>query len=152
MKRLEILVVVADSEGGRFFRVEAGSALVPVLGGEIAGDVQPSREINADRPGRSFDRSGSGRHAMEPRTDPKRFAKAGLAHEIAQLLDAERKKNAFDALVVVAPPQFLGDLRSTMPKPVRDLIVAEVNKDLSKLAPHQLSEQLGDVLKIRPPL
>ena len=89
---------------------------------------------------------------MEPHSNPKRVARSGLAHEITLVLDAEREKGAYDRLIVVAPPQFLGDLRAAMPKAVKELITAEVNKDLSKLSPHQLSAQLSDVLTVRPPL
>jgi protein required for attachment to host cells len=145
-------VLVSDAARGRIFELSQDRDLVPAYKRELIGETQPSRDIASDRPGRTFDRSGGGRHAKEPHTDPKRHAKAELAHEIGRVLDSERKKGAYDRLIIVAPPQFLGDLRAAMSKPVQELIVAEVNKDLSKLAPHQLKEQLGDVLAIRPPL
>ncbi len=143
-------VLVSDAARGRFFKLSEKRELVPAYKHELISELLPSREIASDRPGRTFDRgSGGGRHAKEPHTDPKRHAKAELAHEIGHILDDERKKQTFDRLVVVAPPQFLGDLRAAMSKPVQDLIVAEVNKDLSKLAPHQLAIQLKDVITAR---
>ncbi len=143
---------MADAAHVRFFRLDNGNKLISAADGELVDGIQPKREIANDRPGRTFDRSGCGRHAMEPHSNPKRVARSGLAHEIALVLDAEREKGAYDRLIVVAPPQFLGDLRAAMPKAVKELIAAEVNKDLSKLSPHQLSAQLSDVLKVRPPL
>lgn len=145
-------VLVSDAAGGRFFEVSEERKLVPTYKHEIPGDTRQSREIGTDQPGRSHDSMGQGRHSMEPPTDPKRHAKAELAHELAEALDTQRKKHKFDRLVVVAPPQFLGDLRAAMPKPLQDTIAAEVNKDLSHLKPHQLEEQLGDLLKVRRPL
>jgi len=145
-------VLVSDASGGRFFELSDDGKLVPTYKQEIAGDVRQSREIGTDQPGRSHDRMGQGRHSMEAPTDPKRHAKAELAHELGLALDDQRKKHKFDRLIVVAPPQFLGDLRTAMTKPLQDLVVAEVNKDLSGSAPHQLETQLADVLRKRPPL
>lgn len=145
-------VLVSDAAGGRFFEVSDERKLVPTYRHEITQTVQRSSEIGTDQPGRSFDSHGQGRHSMEPPTDPKRHAKAELAHELVQALDQQRKKHKFDRLVVVAPPQFLGDLRAAMSKPLNDMIAAEVNKDLSRLKPHQLEEQLHDLLVAKPPL
>lgn len=152
MRASKLWVVVADGSRGRIFKLSKERELVPAYNRELIGTSLPNREIASDRPGRTFDRDGGGRHAKEPHTDAKRHAKSKLAHEIGRVLDDERKKHTFDRLVVVAPPQFLGDLRTEMPKPLQDLIVAEVNKDLSKLAPHQLSIQLKDVITVRPAL
>jgi protein required for attachment to host cells len=145
-------VLVSDAAGGRFFEVSDEQKLVPTYKREIASEVLASREIDSDKPGRAFDSGGQGRHSMEPPTDPKRHAKAEMAHTLCEALDGQRKKNAFDRLIVVAPPQFLGDLRDAMPKPLQELVVAEVTKDLSHLKPHQLEAQLADVLKVKPPL
>lgn len=139
-------VLVSDAARGRFFKLSEERKLISAYNHDLIGETQPDRDIASDRPGRTFDRGGDGRHAKEPHTDPKRHAKAELAQEIGRVLDDERKKHAFDRLILVAPPQFLGDLRTAMSKSVQDLVVAEVNKDLSKLAPHQLETQLSDVL------
>ncbi|NKB58477.1 MAG: hypothetical protein GKS00_19285 [Alphaproteobacteria bacterium] len=152
MRKPKVWVVVADGARGRFFQLSEGHELVSVYAHELVGEALASRDLASDRPGRTFERGGDGRHAMEPHSDPKRYAKTVLAREIGRLLEAERKKRSFDHLVVVAPPQFLGDLRGAMSKPLQELIATEINKDLSKLAPHQLKIQLGDVLFIRPPL
>jgi protein required for attachment to host cells len=140
-------IVVADASTARIF-VLAGPrqriSLEPVR--ELSADIRPSREIASDRPGRTFDRGGQGRHAEEPPTDPKRHAKASFAREIAQTLDDERRKNSFAGLTVVAPPQFLGDLRGVMSGELRALVETEINKDLTKLSVHELTPQLQDLL------
>jgi len=140
-------IVVADASAARIF-VLAGPrqriSLEPVR--ELAADIKPSREIGSDRPGRTFDRGGPGRHAEEPPTDPKRHAKASFAREVAQTLDDERRRNSFAGLTVVAPPQFLGDLRGAMSGELRALVEAEINKDLTKLPLHELTPQLQDLL------
>jgi len=146
MRRKNTWVVVADAARARFFRLTDERHLVPAYDREIVGATLQSREIGSDRPGRVFDSHGAGRHATEPPTDPKRHAKFELAHEVSGILDAERKKHAFEQVLIVAPPQFLGDLRATLSDPVKQFVIAEINKDLSKLSAAELETQLADVL------
>jgi protein required for attachment to host cells len=152
MRKQTTWILVADGAGGRFFKLSDERALIPAYTHELIGGMMSSRDVAGDRPGRTFDSGGDGRHAKEPHTDPKRHAKAELAHQIGQILEGERKKRSFDRLILVAPPQFLGDLRASMSKPLQGLVAAEVNKDLSKLSPHQLGTQLDDVLATGPRL
>jgi protein required for attachment to host cells len=146
MKRNDTWVLVADASRARLFRIGDDHHLEPAYAHDIVGSDLQSREMGSDRPGRMYDRKGGGRHAAEPPTDLKRHAKFELAHEVAAILDAERKKNAFEQLVVVAPPQFLGDLRASMPDHVQHLIVREINKDLSALSARDLEAQLAGLL------
>jgi protein required for attachment to host cells len=111
---------------------------------EMTAALPPSREIDADRPGRSFDSGGEGRHALEPSSDPHENAKESFAHDLVQTLDEGRRKEAFDELVVVAPPAFLGDLRSKMPKQLQAHVRDELDKDYSKLPEPELRERLRE--------
>jgi len=140
-------VLIADGSRARLFVREPDSSLSPALDQELIGTNLPSREIASDRPGRTFDSGGQGRHAKEPPTDPARHAQSEFAREIANLLDDKRKTHAFDRIVVVAPPRFLGELRSMMPQQLQDLVTAEVAKDLTKSPTHVLKDQLTDLLQ-----
>lgn len=140
-------VLVADGARARLLtRAAKTEPFVPALDHEFIGSNIPSREIDADRPGRSFDSAGDGRHAMEPPTDPKRKRKADFAKELAALLDAEAKRGSFDQLVVVAPPQALGDLRAEFTEAVRGRIVEEINKDLVEATVEELTARLDEAL------
>jgi protein required for attachment to host cells len=142
-----IWVLVADASRARLFRVEQPQqTLTPALGEELIGSNLPSREIASDRPGRSFDSGGQGRHAMEPPTDPARHAQEAFARDVVRLLDEKRKSGSFERLVVVAPPQFLGDLRAVMPQQLQAAVSTEIAKDLSKLPPHELAGHLRETL------
>lgn len=144
--------LVADGARARLLTLkdERGSderRLVPAFGQEFIGSNIPSREIDADRPGRSFDSAGEGRHAMEPPTDPRRKRKADFARSIATLLDAEAKRGAFAQVVIAAPPQALGDLRGELSAAVQSRVVAEINKDLVEASDAELFERLNEALK-----
>ena len=90
----------------------------------------PSRDLVSDRPGRSFDRAGQGRHAMEPPSDPHVRAKSDFLGEIVDHLDISFCKNDFARLVVVAPPKALGDLRAAFPKRLSNSVIREIPKDV----------------------
>jgi protein required for attachment to host cells len=102
--------------------------------------------LASDRQGRSFDSAGEGRHAMERPTDPKRHAKWSFAHDIADILESERKKNAFERLVVVAAPEVLGDLRSEFGAELQRMVLAEIDKDLTKVATRDLPGHLDKLM------
>lgn len=115
---------------------------------EFTGTTARSKEIASDRPGRSFDSGGQGRHAMEPPTDPQRYAKYAFARELAERLEQAANAHRFDELVLVAAPKTLGDLRELLPDSVKTKVVAEIDKDLTKVPLRELPKHLDSVLKI----
>jgi protein required for attachment to host cells len=150
MARPTMWILVADAARARVFKLEGpGMRLVPALERELISLNIPSHEIASDRPGRAFDSAGDGRHAMEPPTDPKRYEKQRFAHGVADLLDQHRRKNAFTRLVVVAPPQMLGDLRNAMTDELRKLIETEIGKDFSKLSVDLIEQHLQELTEPR---
>jgi protein required for attachment to host cells len=140
-------VLVADGTRARAFEVkDQGRALETVWSEQPVGVNLASREIASDRPGRSFDSAGEGRHAMEPPTDPARYEKERFARHVVRRLDDDRKEGSFGRLIIVAAPQFLGDLRAAMPTPLAQRVETEIDKDLSKLSSKELAEHLTDIL------
>jgi protein required for attachment to host cells len=115
---------------------------------ELTGSTAQSKEIGTDRPGRSFDSAGQGRHAMAPPTDPQRYAKFSFARELAERLEDAVHEGRFDRLVLVAAPKTLGDLRELLPAPVKARVVAEIDKDLTHVPARELRKHLGSVLKL----
>jgi protein required for attachment to host cells len=149
MNKTVTWVVVADGSRARlFFNQGPGKGLHPLPDGNISVEHPPTREINADRAGRTFDSAGEGRHAKEPSTDPHRNSKRVFAQKVANRLEQGHRQNAFDRLVLVAPPQALGDLRASLDKGVRTKVSGELNKDLTHLKDHELLAPIGSVLAV----
>lgn len=92
----------------------------------------PSGSRGDNRPSRSFDSKGAGRHAVEPHTEPVLKHAERFARRIAASLEDGRTHHRFDHLILVAPPQFLGHLRRCMPANLRDHVVREVGKDMTR--------------------
>lgn len=147
VKPIKTWIVVADGARMRVFVNDGpGHGLSELAGKARQTDPKPSRDIDADRPGRSFDRAGQGRHAMEPPSDSSRHAKKRFADEIADILENAHRDAAFDRLVLVAAPAMLGDLRTALTTKVRDVVYLELAKDLTHLDERRLAKHLSDML------
>ena len=59
---------------------------------------------------------------MAPRVDWHRFAKEQFARDVAAALEAAALKKLYEELVIVAPPQALGDLRQALGRHAKALV------------------------------
>ena len=143
MTRSITWVVIADAGRCRIFETaDRGRTLSEALDQDLVADHRASRDLDADRPGRTFDRAGGGRHAKAPRTDPHRHAQQVFAHEIAHRLQDDQSR--FDRLILVAPPSFLGDLRAALSDRLASLVSNSVARDLTKVPETRLADALVD--------
>ena len=62
------------------------------------------------------------------------------------MLGGYAARNDFDRLVLVAPAVMLGDLRRALQPQVLEKVVAEVDKDLTKIPTHDVLAHINDVL------
>ncbi len=123
-------VLVCDGSKSLFFRNE-GDAEFPnlVVESEREQPDPKGSEIGSDSPGRAFSSMGAGRSAYEE-TDLHQQAEDRFAAAAAGMLKERALRNDYDALVVVAPPRTLGELRKHYHKEVEKRLVGEVAKDL----------------------
>ena len=145
-KSVKTWVLIADGARARILQADGesdGLQLVP--GCEFGVDDPPDRDIDADKPGRTFDSVGSGRHGMEPKTSPHRHRKAEFARHLAEFLEKKRTQKAFERLLIAAAPVTLGDLRQTLSKGVKAAIGGEVAKDLTGIPDREIADHLGDL-------
>jgi protein required for attachment to host cells len=106
----------------------------------------PEQELARDRPGRSFDSFGEGRHAMAPHTSPAEVAADRFAQLLADAVETARQRGRFEHLGLVAPPQFLGRLRQALSAPAARQVVLELDKDLTRDDAESLRAHLPDRL------
>ena len=148
-------ILIADGARARVLAHDRKSrTLSPAFPHEFTGSTAQSKEIASDRQGRSFDSSGrgqpgdvgGGRHALEPRTDPQRYAEYAFARDLAHHLEDAANNHRFDQLVLVAAPKTLGDLRELLPATVKKKISAEIDKNLTNVPERDLPKHLEGVL------
>jgi protein required for attachment to host cells len=76
--------------------------------------TQHESDFVSDRPGRSFDIAGGGRHAMSPQVSGKEQEALRFSREVAAYLNNAIANNEATQLVLLAAPGFLGFLRSEL--------------------------------------
>jgi protein required for attachment to host cells len=69
-------------------------------------------------------------HATGGERHPHKQEAQLFARRIVRTLEAARRKDEFDRLVLMAGPPFLGMVRAALRKSVRATVIAEVPKDL----------------------
>ena len=140
-------IIVADAARARVF-ISEGGQLRPKNDAqfEFPAAHVPSRDLVSDRPGRTMESVGGAHHAEEPRTDPHRAAKTAFAKLLANFVEQSAKESKFDDLVVVAPPQMLGDLRDALGRHATERLVRTAAKDLTKIPASEIEAHLRPLL------
>ena len=85
---------------------------------------------------------------MENPSDPVRQREAAFAAHVVAELDRRRRERAFDRLVVIAAPRTLGDMRAAMTAALREVVTAELDKDLTNVPKDRLADHLKDVVTL----
>jgi len=125
------LVFVGDGQKALFLR-NIGDAKFPNLKTEqvFTEPDPPTHEQGTDRPGRTFASAGNRRSAMGT-TDWHELEKERFAGHVASALQRLVRAEKVKAVVIVAPPRTLAELRHAFGADVKNRIIAEVDKDLT---------------------
>jgi protein required for attachment to host cells len=142
-----LLLLAADASRAHLFR--RPERLVGL--DEVAAWVNPdarhlTSELVEGRPGRTFDSHGAGRHAIEPKSDAHERSERDFAKLLAGELARHAQADADAALVLVAPPRFLGALRAALDVPLSRRVVVEAGKDLMRLPAAELRHRLAELV------
>lgn len=141
-------ILVSDAGRSRVFeRNGARADIVERTDLQMAMDLPKSSDLMTDRLPRTHESAGVSRHAMEPASDPNRELKKQMARQVSAMLLRQVQQGAYDHLVVVAPPAFLGDLRASFDHQVSERVTREFPKDMTKVPAHDLSKRLAELLE-----
>ena len=143
-----MMIVVADSARARIFT--ADSAQSPL--NEIETMAHPEGRLHeqnmvSDMPGKVSGKGGGGDHAFQEKVEPKEQEMIEFAKRIADYLDDTRKANKLDNLLLVAAPEFLGELRAQLSNETSDKIVFELDKNIAHHSVEDIRKHLSEFLK-----
>ncbi len=127
-----------EKAGGELHRVQE----IPHPEGRLK-----NREISSDKSGRLFD-SFHSRHTVSKSPDPKEQVAREFAQHLAQILQQGRTGNRYQKLVLVAEPQFLGELRAALDSHTAALVTGSLDKDLLEIPDRDLPAHLEKLLHI----
>lgn len=123
-------IVVAEGSRARVLSARnAVQPLVEILDFEFPEGRLRDQDIHTDRPGSTREITHGGRSAMEPR-DIREQQHSAFARLIADALERARNTGDYQRLMLVAPPAFLGALRSALSSPLQKLVDKTVQKNL----------------------
>jgi len=144
-------ILVGDAARARIFAIEKEHGpwqLVEELD-HPAGRARTS-ELVSDRAGRTRPGEQGARAPGMEHMDAAERESLRFAERLGAVLQQGHDDRSFDRLVVVAPPRFLGSLRSVLRDPVARQIAASLDKDYTHhderelrrlLAPHLQAER-----------
>lgn len=141
VKKPRIWILVADGSRARIVRYDANGKHSDDL--VFEADHKQLKEIMADKPGRSFASMGAKRSAMEYHSDPVRQQTEDFAALLSERLEQGRIAGEFERIAIVAEPRMLGAIRPRIPHVLGSMVVAEIDKDLTKLPVHELYEAIA---------
>ena len=144
-------ILIAHDAGARVFENRGpGKGLKLLEEVDHPAGRERDQDFDADRPGRAFPRNvgGSRRSAMSRTESPHERAVSDFARELASKLQHARTGNLYERLVLVAPPRFLGMLRSSLDAPTSQLVVGSLDKDLAASDEKELAKHLGEVIAV----
>lgn len=149
MKAVITWILIANGAKARVLEAKGvgkGVAALP----ELVFEQEPLRpaEIMADRPGRTFESASTGRHAMAYPSEPERERERAFASMLTETLRKAHKKGAFERLVLVAPPQALGDLRAALPLDLKRALKGTLTKDLTHTPNAKIAGHLEELLAV----
>ncbi len=125
------VVLVADGEKMLFFRNRGdGTHLKLVVEEKEVQDNPSHHEQATDTAGRAANTVG-GRGGSMDEVDFHQQEEDRFAADAAAMLKVRALGNDFDALIVVAPPRTLGELRKHYHKEVERRLSGEIAKDLT---------------------
>ena len=122
------LVVVADGTGARFFRNAGDEHKISLL---AEGEFNPNHLLD-DGP--------AGKRPTE--SSPQETDEATFAKQLAQELNRRALSGDFAALVLIADPQTLGQIRPALHKEVQDRLVAEIGKTFTNASVRDIQNAL----------
>jgi protein required for attachment to host cells len=147
-KRKPDWLVVCDASRARILRVPARDeewteleCVSPTEGRARSG------ALVSDRPGRAIRPGGLGRQAPVDAADPTDAASRRFALELGRRLERGFDAHEYEALILVAPPRFLGQVRDALTPPVRRRVRVSLDKDLMRVTTRELRERVRPLLE-----
>ncbi|MDX2143833.1 MAG: host attachment protein [Rhodospirillaceae bacterium] len=147
-----LMVAVIDGARANIYKAEAsatgrpGLRLTVIDGGRLRQSNRKSRAIVSDRPGHKASSAGTGRYALQPKSDPHVRAEQQFVIGVAEFLDRALAAQGCDELVLVAPPRAMGDLRAHLSPAVARRTILEITQEWTALTPSVIGQRVAVAL------
>ena len=138
------LVFVGDGRKALFLRNTGDALSLHLTTEKVFEDVNPmTREQGSDRPGRVSAAALPGRKSPVEMTDWHDLEEHRFAQTVASAMEQMVRANKVKALVVVATPRTLADLRNAFDADVKACVLAEIGEDLTGYMVGEIEKHLA---------
>lgn len=141
-KREEHRIPLAGNGKRRHAKEIHERELVPILAKPLAAESLEDYEMGRNKTGMVFESFSSARHMAEPHVDARKEMKRHFAERIADFIGSAKNGEAFNRLVLVAPPEMLGEIDAALNDTIRRKVTAKVAKELTHYAEEELTTRL----------
>ena len=149
MKPTRTWIVITDGTRSRILlNTGPGKGVEEVSGADMRSPLPKNRDRMADRPGRTHESADSARHAYDARTDQKRQSKVNFTKELAEFLDRALMDEKFDRVILAADPKSLGSIRGFLNNDVKDRMIGELAKDLTKIPDCDIASHFDSLINL----
>lgn len=148
MKPQVTWILIADGGHARVLaHTGPGKPLEAVKGLNFSQDPLSGQELAT---GLQSGRAAGGAHGAGngPELNPSDKTEAGFIKGVVERLVVEQRHGRFDRLVIAAPPQALGDIRMALTPQLKEVVMAELHKDLTNIPGDKLPSHFEDILAV----
>jgi protein required for attachment to host cells len=136
-------VLVAESSRAKLYSAESRNAALEEIEAFVhSGSRLHEGDLVSDQAGSDGGSVGQGRHVLDRKTSARDTERTEFAKSLARHIEAARKEKAFDRLVLIAPPSFLGLLREHLSDEVMERVIEQIDKNLVQQPASAVREHL----------
>lgn len=139
----DCVVVVGDGRKALVLRNHGNPLACDLRIEEVfSAPANPSTaDQGADRPGRAM--GFDGRRSGVGQTDWHELSEQSFARDVARALEGLVAERETPAVILVAPPRTLAELRRSISDKTREIVMAEIAKDLTGHPAHDIQRLLA---------
>lgn len=117
--------------------------LAPILARPLSAESAKNYETGRNKTGMVFESFSSARHMAEPHLDARKEVMQRFARRVADFIGSAKNGEAFDRLVLVAPPVMLGEIDACLTEHIQRKVTAKVPRELTRCTEVELTGRLG---------
>jgi protein required for attachment to host cells len=142
----KLWVIVADQSKARIFTIDdPRGALLKVHELKHPEAHEREQKLTSDRPGRSFDSMGEGRHAMGSKVEPGKQETIRFSRQVADYVQTAHNEGSCDRVLLVAGPPVLSVLGEDL-KNISGVQMSEIDKNLGQYDAAEIRKHLPERL------
>ncbi|WP_372613255.1 host attachment protein [Aquicoccus sp.] len=148
MKPVKTLILLASESRLRLCANSGVGKGVDEIAARTIEEFDDIARRYADAPGQQRAAPGMAGHEFERPTSERRQKREDFATHVLEMTTEAFEAGGYDRLLIAAPPAMLGALRDEMSEKLKSVLLADLDKDLTKLPLADLPGHLEDIIAL----